>query len=399
MSGIHRRLLLRGAAGLGAAAVLGGGLPGALDLLTGSRPTGRAGASVGEGGPLRIGYLPITDSSPLLVGHAQGRFAAAGIEATRPVLFRSWESLAQAFVTGEVDVVHLLMPFAIQLRYALGARVRMVAWNHTNGSALTVGHDVAEPTDLAGRRVAIPFWWSIHNVMLQRILRGAGLRPVVRDEPSAADGTVQLVVMSPADMLPALATGAVSGYIVADPFNAAAEIRKVGRIARFVGDAWRDHACCVVVVRQELIDTAPHAVQAVTDAVAASQQWIGGHRADTAGLLSTNRYLPQPLPAITKALTYRPEDHARTIRNGGWSGERIGFAPYPFPSYTSALVREMRATVVDGDRGFLDRIDPAAAHAELTDDRFVRRSIDALGGPAAFGLPASLTRTEEVSPA
>jgi NitT/TauT family transport system substrate-binding protein len=58
----------------------------------------------------------------------------------------------------------------------------------------------------------------------------------------------------------------------------------------------------------------------------------------------------------------------------------------------------MRETVVDGDRGFLDRIDAATAHAELTDERFVRRSIDALGGPPAFGLPPSLTRTEEVSP-
>ncbi|MEU7811246.1 ABC transporter substrate-binding protein [Pseudonocardia sp. NPDC049154] len=393
---IDRRTLLRGATGLGAAAVVGGGLPGVVDLVTGSRPTGRASAPVAAGGALRVGYLPITDASPLLVAHAQQRFT--GVQAMRPVLFRSWESLAQAFVADEVDVVHLLMPFAVQLRWALGARVRMVAWNHTNGSALTVGPGIGEIGDLAGRRVAIPFWWSIHNVMLQRILRGAGLRAVVREDPSAEAGTVQLVVMSPADMLPALSTGAVSGYIVADPFNAAAEIRKVGRIARFVGDAWRDHACCVVMVRQDLIDEAPEAVQAVTDGVTSAQQWIGAHRKDTAGLLSADRYLPQPLPAITRALTYPQADHAATLRHPDWAGERIGFAPYPFPSYTEALVGAMRETVVDGDRGFLDRIDAATAHAELTDERFVRRSIDALGGPPAFGLPPSLTRTEEVSP-
>ncbi|WP_214371178.1 ABC transporter substrate-binding protein [Pseudonocardia sp. H11422] len=396
---MDRRAFLRAATGLGAAAAIGGGIPGLTDLVTGGRPTDRSGAPVAEGGPLRIGYLPITDASPLLVAHAQGRFAAAGVPAARPVLFRGWESLAQAFTAGEVDVAHLLMPFAIQLRYALGASVRMVAWNHTNGSALTVGPGISDVRDLAGRRVAIPFWWSIHNVMLQRILRGAGLRPVVREDPSAEAGTVALVVMSPADMLPALSTGAVAGYIVADPFNAAAEIRKVGRIARFVGDVWRDHACCVVVVRQELIDTAPHAVQAVTDGVAGAQQWITADCTGTAGLLSTDRYLPQPLPAITRALTYPPAEHAATLRNAGWSGERIGFAPFPFPSYTAALVGAMRGTVVDGDTSFLDRVDPATVHTELTDDRFVRRSIDSLGGPGAFGLPASLTRTEEVSPA
>src|SRR5690349_19828388 len=104
MSPVDRRLLLRGATALGAGALLAGGVPGTFDLMTGSRPTGRAGAAVADGGPLRIRYLPITDASPLLVAHAQGRFAAAGIATTRPVLFRGWASLAQAFVAGEVDV-------------------------------------------------------------------------------------------------------------------------------------------------------------------------------------------------------------------------------------------------------------------------------------------------------
>jgi NitT/TauT family transport system substrate-binding protein len=393
MVGLSRRALFRGAVALGAA----GGLAGIADLATAAPSTVRAGTAATDGGPLRIGYLPITDASPLLVAHAQNRFGSAGVDAVRPVLFRSWDSLAQAFVAGELDVVHLLMPLAIQLRYALGAQVRLVAWNHTNGSALTVGPGVAEVGDLAGRQVAIPFWWSIHNVMLQRILRGAGLRAVVREAPSTAAGTVQLMVMSPADMLPALQTGTIAGYIVADPFNAAAEIRKVGRIARFVGDVWRDHACCVVAVRQELIDRRPQAVQVVTDAVAGAQQWIGANRAGAAGLLSVNRYLPQPLPAITKALTYHASDYAATLRNPSWHGEQIGFSPYPFPSYTPALVNAMRETVVDGDTGFLAGLDPPAVHADLVDDRFVLRSMASLGGPQAFGLPTSLTRIEEVA--
>jgi len=383
---LTRRAVLRGGIALGVA----GGVAGVADLAVGGRPAASTGSR------LRIGYLPITDAAPLLVGHAQGRFAAAGVASARPVLFRSWESLAQAFLAGELDVVHLLMPFAVQLRYALGAQVRVVAWNHTNGSALTVAPSVRGVEDLAGRSVAIPFWWSIHNVLLQRMLRSAGLRPVIRQSPSAAEGTTALVVMSPADMLPALHTGTIGGYLVADPFNAAAELRKVGRIARFVGDVWQDHACCAVVVRQDLIDAAPHAVQAVTDAVAGAQSWISANRPQTAGLLAADRYLPQPLPAVTRALTRAGTDPVLQVRHPSWHGERIGFSPYPFPSYTAALVEAMRDTVVDGDRRFLDGLDPAGVHAALVDDRFALRSIAALGGPAAFGLPGSLLRTEEV---
>lgn len=385
---LTRRAALRAGLALGVA----GGAAGVAGAL--------GGCAAGRGGPLRIGYLPITDAAPLLVAHAQRRYAGAGADVARPVLFRGWESLAQAFLAGEVDVVHLLMPFAVQLRYALGAGLRMIGWNHTNGSALTVAPQVRDIRQLAGRQVAIPFWWSVHNVVVQMMLRQAGLRPVVRTGPSAADGTVELVVMSPADMLPALDMGTIGGYVVADPFNAAAEIRRVGRISRFVGDVWRDHACCVVVVRSDLVEQRPEAVQAVTDALAGAQRWTDAHRQDAARLLSAGRYLPQPVAAITRALTYSAQQHIASgaLHHPSWSGQRIGFAPFPFPSYTERLVTEMGHTVVDGDTGFLRRLDPATVHADLVDDRFVRRTLTALGGPARFALPDSLTRTEEVRP-
>lgn len=382
--GLDRRSLLLGGAALGAA----GGIAGIADLAahaTKERSTRR----------LRIGYLPITDSAPLLVAHGNGLFHAAGVDVERPVLFRGWSALAEAFLARQVDVVHLLMPFAVQLRFALGASVRILAWNHTNGSSLTVRRDIQRLEQLAGTRVAIPYWWSIHNVVLQDMLRRSGLRPVVRTSPSAEDGTVELVVMSPSDMVPALDGGSIGGYIVADPFNAVAEIKNVGRIHRFIGDVWRDHACCVVLAHQDLLDRDPGQVQGVVDSITAAQRWIGHDRKGTARLLSGRDYLPQPLPAITRALTYPGRE--QTLHHPEWAGERIGFQPFPFPSYTAELIRSMHHTVVDGDTTFLRDIDPDSAHGQLVDDRFVRSSLSRLGGPAAFGLPHDLHRTEEVN--
>jgi NitT/TauT family transport system substrate-binding protein len=57
----------------------------------------------------------------------------------------------------------------------------------------------------------------------------------------------------------------------------------------------------------------------------------------------------------------------------------------------------MDNTIVDGDRRFLDRIDPATVHADLVDDRFIRTAIESRGGAVALGLPADLTRTEQVT--
>ncbi|WP_181698766.1 ABC transporter substrate-binding protein [Nocardia sp. GTS18] len=384
MSGLSRRHLLAGAAGLTAAA----GLYGSADLVRSA-----AGAGQRREQALRIGYLPITDAAPLLIAHSAHLYPAGSVSSAKPVMFRSWSGLAEAFVSRQVDVAHLLMPMAIQLRQVLGANVRVLGWNHTNGSALTVAPDITELEQLIGTQVAIPFWWSIHNIVLQKLLRAHDITPVVRRTASRAKRTVELIVMSPSDMVPALANRSISGYVVADPFNAIAQIKKIGRIHVFLGDVWREHACCVLVTRDDVIAERPHAVQAVTDAVVAAQLRIGTDRPRAAEALTTGSYLPQPLPAVRTALAYPNPPYQ--FQRPDWSPQLVGFQPYPYPSFTRRLVEEMHETVVDGDRGFLDTLDPARAHSELVDDTFVLNSLAAQGGQQAFGL-TGLDRTEQV---
>ena len=387
MTTLRRRSLL-----VGATAAAAGGVLGIGDLAR----SAAAARAADTGGPLRIGYLPITDAAPLLLAHSAALYPAGLVSSAKPVMFRSWAGLAEAFVTRKVDVVHLLMPMAVQLRYALGGGVRVLGWNHTNGSALTVAPQIQELSDLAGTQVAIPFWWSIHNIVLQQLLRAHGLRPVVRRSASRSARTVELVVMSPSDMVPALANRSIGGYVVADPFNAVAQIKKIGRIHTFLGDVWRDHACCVLITRDDVIARRPAAVQQVTDAVVAAQLLLNADRVAAARALGAGRYLPQPVPAVQLALTY-PELPCRPA-HPDWQPQRLGFTPFPFPSFTHRLVEAMGDTVIDGDRRFLERLDPARVHSDLVDDQFVRASLTHHGGPPAFGLDTSLTREEQVIP-
>ena len=53
-------------------------------------------------------------------------------------------------------------------------------------------------------------------------------------------------------------------------------------------------------------------------------------------------------------------------------------------------------TQVEGDNRFLDKLDPAFVARDLVDDRFVKKSIAALGGMTAFGLPENFTRSETI---
>jgi NitT/TauT family transport system substrate-binding protein len=351
---------------------------------------------------VRIGYLPITDSSPLLIAHANKLFEAEGIPADKPRLFRSWSQVVEAFMAGQVNVVHLLSPITVWARFGSKFPAKVTAWNHMAGSGLTVAPDIASVADLGGKKVAIPFWYSIHNVVLQKILRKEGLQVITVPKAELAKNEVALVVMAPADMGPALAQKSIAGFIVAEPFNAAAELKNIGKVARFTSDVWNNHACCVVFQHQRDLDERPEWTQKVVNAIVKAQLWMRTHRGESAALLAsdgTGQYTPFPKPVLERVLVPNAQLDAQYFASGAnihkdWNHERIDFQPYPFPSYTEALVNALKDTVVEGDNAFLKTLDPAFAAKDLVDDRFVRKAIENAGGLRAFGVTDGWNRKE-----
>lgn len=353
--------------------------------------------------PLRIGYLPITDATPLLVAHSQRLFEAEGVMTERPVPFQDWAQLLEAFIGGQVNLVHMMAPMAVWARYGSQASLKVLMWNHIAGSALTVRPDIDSVAALGGHTVAIPYWYSIHNVVLQHLLRRQGLAATEQDLPDP--GQVRLVVMAPADMVAGLAAGRIAGCIVAEPFNALAESQGLGRVLRFTGDVWRDHACCVTVMHGGDVAHRPEWVQKVTTALVKAQRWTLENRCETAALLAasgTGQYTPHTRATLAQVLAPTRQAWADYVARGAirhpeWQQARIDFQPYPFPSYTEKLVQLLRHTRVAGDNAFLQSLDPARVAMELVDERFVRQAIEATGSRAAFHLAADYTRVETLA--
>lgn len=373
-------------------------------LLTGSLALPQLARAANPNDPVRIGYLPITDASPLLVAHSKKLFEAQGLEVEAPKLFRSWAQIVEAFMAGQVNVVHLLSPMTVWARYGSNFPAKVVAWNHMSGSALTVAPNIQNVKDLGGKKVAVPFWYSVHNVVLQHLLRENGLTVVTKPTDSLKPNEVALSIMAPADMGPALANGAIAGFIVAEPFNAAAETNGIGRIARFTGDVWREHACCVVTMHERDLKDRPEWSQKVVNAIVNAQHWLKDNRKEGAQILSKDgagKYTPFPQAVLERVLVPNAERQQQYVKEGAirhpeWKDERIEYQPYPFPSYTEQLVKLLKATQVEGDNKFLASLDPAFVARDLVDDRFVKKSIAALGGLKAFGLPEKYTRSETI---
>jgi len=122
---------------------------------------------------VRIGYLPITDATALLVAHAKGFFGDEGLEAEKPTLIRGWSPLIEGFVSNKFNLVHFLKPIPVWMRYNNNIPVKVMAWAHTNGSGLVVGRhtDITDFSQLGGKQIAVPFWYSMHNIVLQYALR------------------------------------------------------------------------------------------------------------------------------------------------------------------------------------------------------------------------------------
>src|SRR5689334_21117797 len=87
---------------------------------------------------VRIGYLPITDATALLVAHAKGYFEEAGLKVAEPTPVRSWSALVEGFAAGKFNLAHLLKPIPVWMRYNNKFPVKILAWAHTNGSGIVV---------------------------------------------------------------------------------------------------------------------------------------------------------------------------------------------------------------------------------------------------------------------
>ncbi len=336
--------------------------------------------------PLKLGYLPITDATPLLVAHGLGYFAQEGLDVDRPVMVRSWQILTESFLAGKFNLTHMLFPIPVWMRFKLNIPVKVLAWDHTNGSALTVGgaSGIKNFSDLGGRQIAVPSWYSMHNLILQMGLRQQGLTPVIRPiSARVKPDQVNLFVLSPPEMPAALLGGKIDGFIVADPFNALAQLKFKAAIMRYTGDIWKNHPCCVIVTHQGLSTEQPELAQKAVNAIVRAQNWCRKNPMEAAHLLSRNgeRYFPFPENVLRKVFS---DPEPGELIHPDWKPPRIGFQPYPFPSATRFIIDQMKATKVVGDTDFLTALDTTKAAGELVDDRFVKQAIKKMGGMKNF---------------
>lgn len=372
-TGVSRRTLLKASAS-------------ALAAFGGALPSTHAFAEKKFDEVVRIGYLPITDAAALLVAHEMGFLKKEGLDSERPTLVRGWSQITEAFQAHKFNLVHLLNPIPIWMRYNNKFPVKITAWDHTNGSALVVGAhtDIQSFKDFGGKQLAVPYWYSNHNIIAQMLLRDAGITPVIRPQDAKlGPKECNFLVLNPPDMPPALAAKKIDAYIVAEPFNALGEIKAGARMLRFTGDVWKGHPCCVVAMHEaDVMDPARAAwTQAVHNAIVAAQIWMAENRKETALLLSKDgkNYLPFEVAVIDRAMNFYDPAYYKNplaIKHMDWQQSRINFQGWPYPSATKIVTEELKKIVLTGDRAFMDDLSADFVAKDLVNYGFIKKALE-----------------------
>jgi NitT/TauT family transport system substrate-binding protein len=182
-----------------------------------------------------------------------------------PRMFQGFPEIKEALISNKMQAAFMVAPMAIALR-AQGVPVKIVYLGHRYGSAVVVHKDggVRNFTDLRGKTIAVPSRFSDERLIVYKALRDNGM----------SDKELKIVEMAPPDVAGALAAKAIDAFSMGEPFPSQAEMGGYGRVLFHAKEYWPDFISCVLVVRQDVIDTRPEAVQVLVDGIARSGHWL-----------------------------------------------------------------------------------------------------------------------------
>ena len=261
---------------------------------------------------LKIGHLKITDHLILGVTDLKLKKGMEKFEhcTLQTVLKNGWNEVADALTVKSLDGALILAPTAMDL-FKSGVGLRLLLLAHKSGSILVKNKraNIEKIEDFAGKTVLIPYQLSIHNMLFHRLLTEKGLKPGRTVDPNI---DVPLEVVAPFQMPEAIQydeDGEIGGFIVAEPIGSQVIDSGLGEEFYLSKDLWHGHPCCVFVMRDEIIEKYPEAVQEITTSFVRSGLAIDA-QPDPAAAIGA-MFLSQKKEVIKKVLT-EPVDRITT---------------------------------------------------------------------------------------
>jgi nitrate/nitrite transport system substrate-binding protein len=274
---------------------------------------------------VRIGFLPLTDSAPIIVAKERGFFRKHGLHVS---LCRepSWSNVRDKLTAGVLDGAALLAPMALAADIgAPGFSTPLVTALSLdlNGNAITVSPELFRlmadlDTDgmrsrphsaLPLRRViekrrrdgmrrltlAVVFPFSTHAYELRYWLAAAGIDP---------ERDVSILVASPPTMVGLLRSGSIDGFCVGEPWSSYAAQLGWGRVVVSKYEIWNNSPEKVFAVTSEWHERHPGTHAALVRALIEAGQWLDveKNRLEAVHIIAGESFVDAPVEAVQRSM-------------------------------------------------------------------------------------------------
>ena len=286
---------------------------------------------------LKVGFIPITCGTPIIMGQPMGFYGRQGLNVD-VVKTAGWAVIRDKTINKEYDAAHMLSPMPLAISLGVGSKpipYTMPAVENINGQAITLAmkhKDKRDPKQWKGFKFAVPFDYSMHNYLLRYYVAEHGLDP---------DRDIQIRSVPPAEMVANLRSDNIDGFLGPDPFNQRAVFDGVGFIHILSKEIFEGHPCCAFAVSKEFVTQYPGTYRALLKAIVDAAAFAAKpeNRKQIAEAIAPANYLNQPVTVVEQVLTGTFADGLGNVRK---EPNRIDFDPFPYQSFAVWILTQMK---------------------------------------------------------
>src|SRR5712691_5064271 len=295
------------------------------------------GAGPIEKKDLKVGFIPITCATPIIMAHPMGFYSKHGLN-VEVIKTAGWAVIRDKTLNKEYDAAHMLSPMPLAITLGAGSNpipYTMPAVENINGQAITlaVKHKGRnDPKLWKGFKFAVPFDYSMHNYLLRYYVAEHGIDP---------DQDIQIRAVPPPEMVANLRADNIDGFLGPDPMNQRAVYDGVGFIHLLSKELWEGHPCCVFAASKEFVTQTPNTyaalLKAIIDATAFATK--AENRKQIAEAIAPPNYINQPVTVLEQILTGTFADGLGNVQK---VPNRVDFDPFPWESFAVWIMTQMK---------------------------------------------------------
>jgi nitrate/nitrite transport system substrate-binding protein len=286
---------------------------------------------------LKVGFIPITCGTPIIMAQPMGFYAKHGLN-VEVIKTAGWAVIRDKTLNKEYDAAHMLSPMPLAITLGAGSTpipYTAPAIENINGQAiaLSIKHkDKRDPKSWKGFKFAVPFDYSMHNYLLRYYVAEHGLDP---------DQDIQIRAVPPPEMVANLRADNIDGFLGPDPMNQRAVYDGVGFIHVLSKELWEGHPCCVFAASKEFVTQTPNTyaalLKAIIDATAFATK--AENRKQIAEAIAPANYINQPVTVLEQILTGTFADGLGNVQK---IPNRVDFDPFPWESFAIWIMTQMK---------------------------------------------------------